>query len=235
MSTRQRFPAEERRHRILEAVIPVFAEKGFHGATTRDLADAAGVSEALLYRHFPSKESMFQAIFDHHLETRLGNPETEATFRIPPSTEKLVKLFALLFQNIAAPEDGNFARLVLRSLLSDGKFSRTVLGTFRRDFWPMFADSLTVAAEAGDLVEDVARDLPSATSGIWFTHHLAAALKFFSLAEEQVVPYETERGVLLQRALRFALRGLGLRDEAIQRHLGSLADAMEDSPGSLFR
>ena len=52
-TTRTRISAEERRASIINAVMPVFAKKGFAGTTTKDLAQAADISEALLYRHFP--------------------------------------------------------------------------------------------------------------------------------------------------------------------------------------
>lgn len=52
----------QRRADILKAVRRVFVEKGFHGTTTRELAQAAGVSEALLFKHFPSKKALFSAI-----------------------------------------------------------------------------------------------------------------------------------------------------------------------------
>src|SRR5258706_9142762 len=53
---------EERRAAIIQAVRRTFAAKGFHGTTTRELADAAGVSEALLFKHFPNKEALFSAM-----------------------------------------------------------------------------------------------------------------------------------------------------------------------------
>ncbi|PYM09743.1 MAG: hypothetical protein DME18_17505 [Verrucomicrobia bacterium] len=56
----QRLSAEERREAIVKAALPLFARKGFANTTTRELADAAGVSEALIYKHFPSKESRLQ-------------------------------------------------------------------------------------------------------------------------------------------------------------------------------
>ena len=55
MSNVPRLSAEARKEAIVEAVQDVFAEKGFDGTTTRELAKAAGVSEALLYKHFPAK------------------------------------------------------------------------------------------------------------------------------------------------------------------------------------
>ncbi|MBT8491700.1 MAG: TetR/AcrR family transcriptional regulator, partial [Deltaproteobacteria bacterium] len=59
---RPRLSADERREAILEAAMPLFAERGFSAVTTRDIADAAGVSEALLYRHFRGKQAIFEAL-----------------------------------------------------------------------------------------------------------------------------------------------------------------------------
>src|SRR3954451_14860764 len=53
---------EERRAAIIKAVRRVFAEKGFDGTTTRELAEAAGVSEGLLFKHFPTKEALYSAM-----------------------------------------------------------------------------------------------------------------------------------------------------------------------------
>src|SRR5580700_4203452 len=58
----QKLSCEERRTAILRAVRRVFADKGFDGTTTRELADAAGVSEALLFKHFPNKVALFSAM-----------------------------------------------------------------------------------------------------------------------------------------------------------------------------
>src|SRR5271169_5006174 len=55
MKRTKRLSCGQRRHAILEAVKRVFAAKGFDGTTTRELAQAAGVSEALLYKQVPSK------------------------------------------------------------------------------------------------------------------------------------------------------------------------------------
>jgi AcrR family transcriptional regulator len=60
----RRLPAAERRARILETALPLFAARGRDGTTTRDLARAAGVTEPVLYRHFPSKEELFAAVLD---------------------------------------------------------------------------------------------------------------------------------------------------------------------------
>jgi AcrR family transcriptional regulator len=59
-------PAQESlptRQRILDAAYRVCAEQGLHGATTREIADAARVNEVTLFRHFGSKEKLITALF----------------------------------------------------------------------------------------------------------------------------------------------------------------------------
>lgn len=61
---------EDSRARLLEAATRAFAEKGFHGTTTRDIAAAAGMSPAALYVHHKSKEELL------YLISRSGHEET---------------------------------------------------------------------------------------------------------------------------------------------------------------
>jgi AcrR family transcriptional regulator len=61
---RTRLTSGGRRSQILGAAMELFAERGFHGVRTRELAASAGVSEALVFRHFPTKESLIRAILD---------------------------------------------------------------------------------------------------------------------------------------------------------------------------
>lgn len=55
---------DDTRQRILRAAAQVFAEKGYARATTRALADAAGVNEVTLFRHFGSKQGLFSAVIE---------------------------------------------------------------------------------------------------------------------------------------------------------------------------
>jgi len=58
-----------RREQILTEAISCFAELGFRGTTVRGLAARVGLSEAALYRYFPSKESLYAAIIDRKMAT----------------------------------------------------------------------------------------------------------------------------------------------------------------------
>src|SRR5690349_13547051 len=57
--------SKDRRQDIIRAAIELFAQKGFRGTTTRDLAAHADVNEAILFRHFKTKEELYTAILEH--------------------------------------------------------------------------------------------------------------------------------------------------------------------------
>src|SRR5438105_3369091 len=63
-STKPRMTSDERRAAILQAALKLFAEKGFRGATTRELAAAVGVTEPVLYEHFRTKRDLYSAIIE---------------------------------------------------------------------------------------------------------------------------------------------------------------------------
>lgn len=59
-----RMNAEERKKQIIEVAVKLFSQKGFRGTTTKDLAAACGINEALIFRHFASKSELYAAIMD---------------------------------------------------------------------------------------------------------------------------------------------------------------------------
>jgi TetR/AcrR family transcriptional regulator len=61
-------PACDRRTQLLEIALNLFAKKGFNGTTTKEIAAAAGVTEAVIFRHFPHKQALYQAV----LESQIG-------------------------------------------------------------------------------------------------------------------------------------------------------------------
>ncbi len=62
---KNRISGEERRLRLIEAAIDLFSRRGFDGAATKRIAEAAGVHEVLLFRDFGSKQGLYTAILDH--------------------------------------------------------------------------------------------------------------------------------------------------------------------------
>jgi AcrR family transcriptional regulator len=59
---RKVYTTVDARDRIVEAALTVFAQRGFDGATTREIAKEAGVSSALIHHHFKDKESLWKLV-----------------------------------------------------------------------------------------------------------------------------------------------------------------------------
>jgi AcrR family transcriptional regulator len=57
-----RLKAPQRREQLIEVATKLFARKGYEATTTAAIAEAAGVTEPILYRHFKSKQELFIAI-----------------------------------------------------------------------------------------------------------------------------------------------------------------------------
>src|SRR3989337_1572981 len=129
MSVTPKMSNEERRAAIIQAVRRVFAKKGFHGTTTRELAVAAGISEALLFKHFPNKENLFSAMLLSCCTGKdLGRIERIKALEPSASTLALMVHFlvSLLLNGRVSRDDEQEIqdRLILRSLAEDGDFAR---------------------------------------------------------------------------------------------------------------
>jgi len=209
--------AVDRKDAIIAAAIPVFARLGRAGATTKIIAQAAGVSEALLYRHFPAKDALYAELEHHCVEanavgTRLLDGAT-------PSTATLVMGVAVLvqavFPGIGRPEaHDDTKRLVTASLLDDGHFAKAFLERNVRPWIELFADCLEAARAAGDLEDSIHAGMAQ----LWFVHHLANTLHLMSLSGGSVVDYGMGKEELTASAILFLLRGLGLKEAAIDRY-----------------
>src|SRR5437868_2425876 len=60
---------EDRRRQLIEVAIDLFSKRGFAGTTTREIALAAGVTEAIIFRHFATKQDLYAAILETHSVT----------------------------------------------------------------------------------------------------------------------------------------------------------------------
>ena len=66
----QRLSAEKRRATIIEVAKRLFAQSGFHGVSIDEIVKEVGVSPAILYRHFKSKEELYEAVLHEFSCTR---------------------------------------------------------------------------------------------------------------------------------------------------------------------
>jgi AcrR family transcriptional regulator len=66
VSPRKRLSGEERRAAILDSALAVFAERGYHASSIDDIAREGGVSKALIYEHFDSKQKLYEELLEQH-------------------------------------------------------------------------------------------------------------------------------------------------------------------------
>lgn len=59
-----RLTGEQRRKQIMDTAIELFAEKGYENTTTKEISQIIGTSEVLIFKHFPSKDALYQALFE---------------------------------------------------------------------------------------------------------------------------------------------------------------------------
>jgi AcrR family transcriptional regulator len=81
VTPRKRLSGEERRAAILESALAVFADRGYHASSIDDIAREGGISKALIYEHFSSKQQLYAELLEQHageLFERLGAAMEEA-------------------------------------------------------------------------------------------------------------------------------------------------------------
>jgi AcrR family transcriptional regulator len=218
MANVPRLSAEARKEAIVEAVQDVFAEKGFDGTTTRDLAKAAGVSEALLYKHFPSKESLYAAMLDGCAK---GPTFAEASriLGLDASTSTLVVMVHFMISHYVLGRPGDRHRaalnsLLVRSLLGDGEFVRLMHKKLAAAWLKKFEACLQAAAKAGEMREvPIRHDLC-----VWLVQHVAFSLMLHLQPKVPVVNYKVSREELVSQATWFGLLGIGIKEEAVRRY-----------------
>jgi AcrR family transcriptional regulator len=226
MKSVKKLTGDERRAAIIHAVRQVFSEKGFDGTTTRELALAAGVSEALLFKHFPNKEALYSAMQLSCCNER-DFDQIEQLKALEPSASTLVLLVHFLVSRVLVEPDCNpdkaiHARLMLRSLTEDGEFVRLCLQGLPSHVNQWMAASLEAAIAEGDAYNGPVH----LCLGSWFTHHLATMIKAYMLPTTRVINYELPREKIVEQTVWFTLRGMGLKEEVIRRYYNPKALAL---------
>lgn len=114
----KRLSFKDREARILKAAGHLFAKRGFRGTTTRAIAEEAGVNEALLFRHFPSKAALFDALLTEALEswTQAIVPALDDMRRIPLE-KALIAIAKLLIRRVE--DDPGLLRMMFFASLAD--------------------------------------------------------------------------------------------------------------------
>jgi len=113
-----RLSTAARRQQLIDTARTVFAARGFRGATTREIASAAGVTEAVIFQHFPDKCALYTAILDQKADEASADrwfASLESARQAGDDAKVLRVLYTgLIDQHRADPE---FLRLVVYASL----------------------------------------------------------------------------------------------------------------------
>jgi AcrR family transcriptional regulator len=135
--TRRNASQRRRAPQIIEAAARVFAERGFHGATTQDIADVLGIKQASLYYYFSSKEAALELVCVKGVEGFFDAAKAIAA-RPESATERLT----LLIRSHLSPlvDRPDFVRVFLNERQHLPRESRRRIGRWSRGLERIFED-----------------------------------------------------------------------------------------------
>ncbi|MGA1999588.1 MAG: TetR/AcrR family transcriptional regulator [Terriglobales bacterium] len=137
MSTSQvRIPAEERRQQILELATALFARQGYQGTTTRQIAQQVHVNEAIIFRHFPTKEELYWAVIENQIRVRGGRARLEARLAAGGSDRELLTAIA----EELLSRDATLSRLLLYTALENHELTHRFFRTHVAQYLELLAD-----------------------------------------------------------------------------------------------
>ena len=149
-----RMTAEDRRLQILRVAVSLFSQKGFGGTTTREIAHAAGVSEAMVFRHYATKDELYSAILDHKACSGDSmNPEAMVAEALKLKDDRAV------FQQLALGAlkhhecDPEFQRLLLHAALEGHELAAIFFEKFVRRVYELLGDYITERQRDGAMTQ----------------------------------------------------------------------------------
>jgi AcrR family transcriptional regulator len=148
-----RMTAEDRRLQILRVAVSLFSQRGFGGTTTKEIAQAAGVSEAMVFRHFATKQELYTAILDHKAcSGDAMNPEEMVAEALQEKDDRAV------FERLALGAlqhhecDPEFQRLLLHSALEGHELAQMFFEKFVRRVYELLGGYITDRQRDGAMV-----------------------------------------------------------------------------------
>ena len=148
-------PRWERRYRqVLNTAAAVFAEKGYAGASTRDIAERLGVRQASLYYYFPSKESALGAICELGVKDFIANLQAIIA-RKAPAARKLREAIANHLAPLRARPDAHYICVFLRHRHELPNGPRHVVATLARTYQDLIERLFREGIAAGELRADL--------------------------------------------------------------------------------
>jgi AcrR family transcriptional regulator len=156
-----------RRQQILEAAIVYFAEAGF-GVQTRELTRRIGVSQPLLYRYFPSKQDLIDAVFDAVFMGRFDNNWIDLLReRSMPLRDRLLRFYGQYAKAVYRPE---WIRIYMYAGLADKGWNQNYMAVVRKKLLNVMCEELRTALVPAHLLKDAPPITGREIEFVWNLH-----------------------------------------------------------------
>jgi TetR/AcrR family fatty acid metabolism transcriptional regulator len=167
----------DKRERILDAAVRVFARKGFHATRVSEVAKAAGVADGTIYLYFESKDHLLVSLFEHRVERLLTYLETELP-RAATAVHRLRRIIELQLGLLEGERD--LAEVVTVILRQSTRLMKEHAAPAFNAYLDAIARVIAEGQAAGELRADVsphlaARAVFGALDGITMTWALGKA------------------------------------------------------------
>jgi AcrR family transcriptional regulator len=157
-SARYERPSTQKEAAILAAATRLFADRGYDGARTADIAAAAGVTERTLFRYFPSKDKLYRRVmFPAVLAAIMPRELTETGKLFAADSESFRDWHkrVLKLRTEAALAAAPQFRLMLATLLTDEDRRREVIGIWKENLWQHAVETVARYQKRGQVRADV--------------------------------------------------------------------------------
>lgn len=143
-----RYTAEDRREQIMQVAMDLFAQQGYNGTTTRQIAEAAEINEAIIFRHFPRKEDLYWAIIESKVRVSRGRAELQSRLESGASDREI---FAGIAEDVLRRNwsDTAITRLLLFTALENHRLSQRFFRTYIADRFDALAEYIAERIAAG--------------------------------------------------------------------------------------
>ena len=191
-----RMHAGDRRRQLLDAALDLFSRKGFGGTTTKEIAAAAGVTEAIIFRHFPSKQALYTAVLDSKHETG-GHREWLAEMQSAMDRKDDTGVLRTLATRIlwAYRTDARFERILLFAALEGHELGLAHHRRLAGSVYELLRDYIARRQRAGALREYNAGVVIAAIAGMAQNYAIYTELFGFKplrLSDAQVIEIFTD-------------------------------------------
>jgi TetR/AcrR family fatty acid metabolism transcriptional regulator len=146
----------DKRRRILEAAVSVFARKGYFAARVSDIARKAGVADGTIYLYFRSKEDILVRLFDEVMSEHVGQAR-EAVRALPGAPERL-RAIAERHLTVLG-ENRDLAAVFQVELRQSIRFMERFAASWLRDYFELLHEVMEAGQRDGSLRADVNRKL----------------------------------------------------------------------------